>query len=168
MKNSCLTLDLKAMIIFGRNRTRHLSSMVKYFSTKSVIPTTQIRSKKLKLSTFGLAKIRLKGTKCNIYFNTWFLHTENKYREMIKIQRWIKICSFYKNQITKKWELNTHKCCYTQTNKKWDINLKMITWSKWKLFKTKKTERKNEWMFDTCDLMTCECHLLWSCSGLKV
>jgi len=59
MANCHLTLDLNARIILGRNRMRHLSSMVKYFSTKSVIPTAQIRSKKSKLLMFGLAKIRL-------------------------------------------------------------------------------------------------------------
>lgn len=40
------TLDLKARRILGKNRTKHFRPMVMNFSTKSVIPTTQIRSKK--------------------------------------------------------------------------------------------------------------------------
>lgn len=40
------TLDLKARRILGKNRTKHFRPMVTNFSTKSVMPTTQIRSKK--------------------------------------------------------------------------------------------------------------------------
>lgn len=54
-----LTLDLKARRILGRKRTKHFRMMVTYLSTKSVMPTAQIRSKKSKLLRMGLANMRL-------------------------------------------------------------------------------------------------------------
>lgn len=58
-----LTLDLKARIIFGKNRMKHFKPIVKYLRKKSVMPTAQIRSKKSKLLRLGLANMRLEEKK---------------------------------------------------------------------------------------------------------
>lgn len=50
---------MKAKRILGKKRTKHFRPMVKYLRTKSVMPTTQIRSKKSKLLSLGFANMRL-------------------------------------------------------------------------------------------------------------
>lgn len=54
------TLVLKAKIILGRIRTKHLKPIVMYFRTKSVIPAIQSKSKKSMLSTLVFRNIKLK------------------------------------------------------------------------------------------------------------
>lgn len=49
-------------MILGRATIRHFNAMVRYFSTKSAIPTIHMRSKKSSLSRLGFRNIRLKGT----------------------------------------------------------------------------------------------------------
>lgn len=60
-RKGTVTFDLTARMILGRATTRHLSAMVRYFSTKSAIPTIHIKSKKSRLSRLGFRKMRLKG-----------------------------------------------------------------------------------------------------------
>lgn len=56
------TFDLTARMILGRARTRHFRAMVRYFSTKSAMPTIHMRLKKSSLSRLGFRNIRLKET----------------------------------------------------------------------------------------------------------
>lgn len=60
-RKETLTFDLTARMILGRATIRHFNAMVRYFSTKSAIPTIHIRSKKSSLSRLGFRNIRLKG-----------------------------------------------------------------------------------------------------------
>lgn len=74
-KQSSFTFDLTARMILGRATIRHFNAMVKYFSTKSVIPTIHIRSKKSSLSRLGFKKIRLKSiTKSTRQWMAYHLH----------------------------------------------------------------------------------------------
>lgn len=52
---------MTAKMILGRATIRHFNAMVRYFSTKSVIPTIHIRSKKSNLSMLGFKNMRLKS-----------------------------------------------------------------------------------------------------------
>ena len=60
-RKEALTFDLTARMILGRATIRHFNAMVRYFSTKSAIPTIHIRSKKSSFSRLGFRKMRLKG-----------------------------------------------------------------------------------------------------------